>query len=76
MINNLTRTCDLCRQEIPSGEYLQRNAGRSSLDLLMVMMENPGKELRLIELPDGTIALDTCHDCYSRMAFNSSKTLN
>jgi hypothetical protein len=76
MIEHLTRTCDLCRREIPAGEYMQRNAGPSSVDVLMVLVENEGKELKLIELPDGTVSLDTCRDCYSRMAFNHSKTLN
>jgi hypothetical protein len=32
--------------------------------------------LQLIELPDGSIALDTCMDCYTRMPFNHSQTLN
>ena len=76
MIKNLVRTCDMCRREIPAGQYLQRNAERTGLDVLMVLLENQGKEVQLIEMPDGSIALDTCRDCYSRMAFNSSKTLN
>ena len=46
------------------------------LDVLMVLAENEGREIQLIELPDGTIALDTCMDCYTRMGFSYSQALN
>jgi hypothetical protein len=76
MIKNLVRTCDMCRREIPAGQYLQRNSERTGLDVLMVLLENQGRELQLIEMPDGSIALDTCRTCYSRMGFTHSNELN
>jgi len=76
MIKDLTRTCDMCRRPIPTGEYVQRNSDRNGPDILMVLMENEDRELRLIELPDGSISLDTCLSCYSRMPFNHSLTVN
>ena len=76
MIKDLTRTCDICHRTIPSGEYVQRNAERNGPDVLMVLIENEDRELRLIELPDGTISLDTCFSCYARMPFNHSMAVN
>ena len=76
MIKNLVRTCDMCHRAIPTGQYLQRNGGRTGLDVMMVLMENEGRELQLIELPDGSIAMDTCRECYSRMGFSYSHELN
>jgi len=61
---------------IPSGEYVQRNSHRNGPDVLMVLVENEDRDLRLIELPDGSISLDTCFSCYSRMPFNHSTALN
>jgi hypothetical protein len=66
----------MCHKAIPTGKYLQRNANRFGLDVLMILAENEGRELQLIELPDGTIALDTCMDCYTRMPFNHSQVPN
>ena len=76
MIKNLVRTCDMCHREIPTGEYLQRNSERTGLDVMMVLLENQGRELKLIEMPDGSISLDTCRGCYSRMGFTHSRALN
>jgi hypothetical protein len=76
MIKNLVRTCDLCHRSIPAGQYLQRNSERTGADVLTVLMENQGRELQLIELPDGSIAMDTCRECYSRMGFTFSHELN
>ena len=76
MIKDLTRTCDMCHRTIPSGEYVQRNSERDAPDILMVLIENADRELRLIELPDGTISLDTCLSCYSRIPFNHSTAIN
>jgi hypothetical protein len=61
---------------IPSGEYVQRNSERNGPDVLMVLVENEDRDLRLIELPDGSISLDTCWSCYTRMPFNHSTALN
>lgn len=66
----------MCHKEIPAGKYVQRNADRFGLEVLMVLAENEGRELQLIELPDGTIALDTCVECCSRMGFQHSQALN
>ena len=76
MIKNLVRTCDMCHHEIPEGKYFQRNRERTGLEVLMVLMENQGRELQLIEMPDGSISIDTCLDCYSRMGCNYSQALN
>jgi hypothetical protein len=76
MIRDLIRTCDMCHRRIPAGEYVQRNADRDGPDVLMVLIENEDRELQLVELPDGTISLDTCLNCYSRMPFNHSNALN
>jgi hypothetical protein len=76
MIKDLTRTCDMCHRTIPSGQYVQRNAERNGPDVLMVLVENMDRELRLIELPDGTVSLDTCLTCYARMPFNYSNAVN
>jgi hypothetical protein len=66
----------MCHRTIPCGEYRQRNAAKFGPDVMMVLAENVGRELQLIELPDGSIALDTCVDCYTRMGFTYSRLLN
>jgi hypothetical protein len=76
MVRNFVRTCDMCHREIPVGKYLQRNAGKEDPDILMVLLENEGRDLQLIELPDGRIGIDTCMNCYSRMGISSSQSLN
>jgi hypothetical protein len=42
---------------------------------MMILAENEGRDLQLIELPDGSISLDTCLGCYLRMAFTHSPAL-
>jgi hypothetical protein len=76
MIKNFIRSCDLCHREIPAGKYVQRNSARQNPDVLMVLAENQDRELQLIELPDGSITMDTCMSCYSRMGFAYSHALN
>jgi hypothetical protein len=66
----------MCHREIPVGKYMQRNSDRNSPDVLMVLAENEDRELQLIELPDGSIAMDTCMSCYSRMGFTFSMAVN
>lgn len=75
MIRNLTRRCDLCHRAIPPGKYHQRNADPQGLDFLLVLLENQDG-FDLSENPDGTVAIDTCRDCYIRMAFSHSNSLN
>jgi hypothetical protein len=76
MIRNLIRTCDLCHGEIRSGKYRQRNADKLSPEITMILAENEGRDLQLIELPDGSVSLDTCLECYTRMGFTHSQLLN
>lgn len=76
MIKDLVRTCDICHRRIASGEYVQRNADRNGLDVLMVLAENEDRDFQLIELPDGTISMDTCWNCYTRLPFTHSHALN
>jgi len=76
MIRNLVRTCDLCHGEILSGKYRQRNADKLSPEITMILAANEGRDLQLIELPDGSVSLDTCLECYTRMAFTHSQLLN
>jgi hypothetical protein len=66
----------MCHGEIPIGEYRQRNADKLGPEVMMVLAENEGRDLELIELPDGKISIDTCFDCYTRMAFTHSQLLN
>ena len=76
MIRNLIRTCDMCHRTIPIGEYRQRNSDKSGPDVMMALAENVDHDLQLIEMPDGTISLDTCVDCYTRIGFVHSSLLN
>jgi hypothetical protein len=76
MIDNLIRTCDMCHRQIPNGQYFARNLDRNDPDVIMVLVENQDRDLKLIELPDGTVSLDTCRDCYIRMPFTHSNLLN
>ncbi len=66
----------MCHQTIPFGKYRQRNADKFGPDVMMVLAENADRDLKLTELPDGSIALDTCVDCYVRMGFTHSQLLN
>lgn len=66
----------MCHREIPVGKYRQRNAEKFGPDVQMVLAENQGRDLQLVEMPDGSIAMDTCLDCYMRMGFTYSNELN
>ena len=76
MIRNLIRTCDMCHRQIPAGQYMQRYSDRNGPDVLMILAENQDRDLQLIELPDGTITMDTCVTCYTRMSFTASTAVN
>jgi hypothetical protein len=75
MIRNLVRTCDLCHRDIPAGQYRQRNVDAMGLDFLVVLLENQ-EGFEMTENPDGTVGLDTCVNCYMRIGFNHSYSLN
>ena len=46
------------------------------MELLMVLIANQGKDFELQENPDGTVPLDACLDCATRVAFEHSYALN
>jgi len=76
MVKSFIPNCDLCGQEIPLDRYRTRRVRSNGVELLMVALENTDPDLELIENPDGTVDLDTCFDCYSRMAFRYSRAVN
>ncbi len=55
---------------------MQRYAEPDGLDLQMILLENQGTDFELFEDPDGTVALDTCLDCATRMTYDNSHFLN
>ena len=76
MMRNYVRTCDLCHKEVTVGEFVRRDAEPDGLDLLMVLIANQGNSFDLGENPDGTVPLDTCFDCATRMTLPRSYSLN
>ena len=76
MVKNFIPNCDLCGREIPEGKYTKRRVPMDGIELLMVLLENPDPGLELRENDDGTLDLDTCLDCYTRMAFTYSHAVN
>ena len=66
----------MCHRQIPAGQYMQRDSERNAPDVQMILAENQDRELQLIVMPDGSISMDTCVTCYTRMPFNSSTGLN
>ncbi len=77
MVNNFVPSCDLCGEEIPFGKYMRRNVAVDGMEVLMVALENledPG--LEFVQNDDGTVALDTCQDCFTRMPFDYSESIN
>jgi hypothetical protein len=42
----------------------------------MIALENSDPELEFIRNDDGTVDLDTCRDCYTRIAFRHSVLVN
>ena len=76
MIKNFVPNCDLCGAEISFERYTQRNVPANGVELLMVALENSDPELRFTQNRDGTVDLDTCLDCYTRLAFRHSQAVN
>ena len=76
MVKNFIPTCDLCGREMSLEEKTRRNVRPDGVEILMVALENTDPELEFTQRPDGTIDLDTCPDCYARMAFRYSQAIN
>jgi hypothetical protein len=58
------------------GQFIRRDAEPDGLDLLMILIANQDSRFELDENPDGTVALDTCLDCATRITLPQSQTLN
>jgi hypothetical protein len=76
MVKNFIPNCDLCGEEIPFGRQMRRNAPVDGMEVLMVALENLDSEFEFVQNEDGTVALDTCLDCYTRMPFGYSESVN
>lgn len=76
MMRNCVRTCDLCCRRVIMGQFVRFDAEPGGMELLMVLIANQDKNFELEENPDGTVPLDTCLDCATRVAFEHSQALN
>ena len=76
MVKNFVPNCDFCGREITEGVYPKRNVPADGAELLMFVLENSDPNLEFIQNPDGTVALDTCMECYGRLALNPSGSVN
>ena len=76
MVKNFVPNCDLCGQEIPFDRHMRRNVPVDGMEVLIVALENLDSDLEFVQNEDGTLALDTCHDCYTRMPFGFSESIN
>jgi hypothetical protein len=76
MIKNYVRTCDLCHRQVAIGNFVRRDAEPDGLDLLMVLIANQNNTFEFDENPDGTVPLDTCFDCATRITLPASQLLN
>ena len=76
MVRNFIPNCDLCGCEIPLEKHAKRNVPADGLEMMIVVLENFGSDLEVEQRPDGTVDLDTCRDCYARIAFSYSKAVN
>ena len=76
MLKNFIPACDFCGGEIPLDQCARRRVPARGVELLLVALENSDPDLELIENPDGTVDLETCYDCYSRLALEHSSAIN
>ena len=76
MVKNFIPNCDLCGREIPLEQHATRTVSANGVELLIVALENSDPDLELTQNPDGTVALDTCLDCYTRLAFKHPQSVN
>ena len=74
MVKNFVPNCDLCGEEISFEKYTRRNVPAGGIELLVVALENP--EVEFTQNADGTVGLDTCLDCYTRLSFRHSQAVN
>ena len=75
MVKNFVPNCDFCGLEIPFERQTRRNVPANGIEILMVALENSDPDLELTQKPDGTVDLDTCLDCYSRLPFTHSHSV-
>ena len=76
MVKNFVLNCDLCGEQIPFGRHMKRNVSPDGVEVLMIALENADPELEFVQNEDGTVDLDTCQDCYTRIAFRYSQSVN
>ncbi len=76
MVKNFIPRCDFCGHEIPLERHTRRNVPANGIELLIVALENSDPEFEFTQKPDGTVDLDTCLDCYSRLAFTHTLAVN
>lgn len=76
MVKNFIPSCDLCKEEIPFGKHMRRSVSPNGVEVLMVVLQDLDADLELLQDEDGSVVLDTCQDCYTRMAFHHSNLVN
>ena len=76
MVKNFIPNCDFCGHEIPLEKHTRRNVPAQGIELLIVALGNSDSDLEFTQKPDGTVDLDTCLDCYTRLAFKYSQSVN
>lgn len=76
MVKSFIPNCDLCGEEIPVDRHRTRRVPANGVELLIVALENDDPDLELVQNPDGSVDLDACFDCYSRVALSHSEAIN
>jgi len=76
MVRNFVSSCDLCGMEIPFGEQMRRDVSVDGVEILMIALEHLDSDLEFAQNEDGTVAIDTCRDCYTRMPLRHSSLVN
>jgi len=76
MVKNFIPSCDLCGVEIPFGERIRRDISVHGVEILMIALEHLDSDLEFIQNEDGTVAIDTCENCYARIPFRHSTLVN
>ena len=76
MVKNFIPSCDWCGTEIPFERRAIRRVPCDGVELLMVALYNSDPDFEFIRNPDGTVDLDACFDCYTRLALHPSQSVN